>query len=169
MRSKSILSFLLALSWFLLVIVIYCRIQHVIKSRLPEQVGYSLVGIFYVIRYWNKGKIRYTDTIKCILIVFWCFLQTSFALGVQFDRLVLYAFFVLGAIWCIAEVIDVLKKRTGGSRLILLLGGMLLGLQIVMRMLHYPGASIVMILAYLLVTIGFISDLVQLAKISWKT
>jgi len=164
MTSKKVFALLLPLSWLFLLVIVYCRIQHIFESRTPEQIGYALVGVFYGIRYWNKKIIRYTDTIKCVLVVFWCFLQASFASGILFDPLVFYGFFAFGAVWFISEVVDLLKKRTQGHRLVLLFGGALMGLQLVMRIFHYPGASVVMILAYLAVTIGFLLELVLLLK-----
>ena len=164
MTSKKVLPILLPLSWLFLLVIVYCQIQHIVESRMPVQIGYALVGVFYGIRYWNKNTVRYTDTIKCVLVVFWCFLQASFASGILFDPIVFYGFFAFGAVWFISEVIDLLKKRTRGHRLVLLLGGMLMGLQLVMRIFHYPGASIVMILAYLAVTLGFLLELVLLLK-----
>lgn len=161
MLFQRIQPFLLPISWLALLVLEYCRIQHITESRLPVQLAYGSVGFFYAIRYWNKKGIRYTDTVKCVLIVFWCALQTSFASGVRFDRLVFYTFFLLGALWFILELIDLFKGRTKGYRLLLLFGGMLMGLRLVMRVFHYPGAAVIMVLAYMVVTVGFVSELVE--------
>ncbi|MDB2656982.1 hypothetical protein N9Y60_02880 [Crocinitomicaceae bacterium] len=132
--------------------------------RVPYQIGFGLVAISYAIRYWSKSNIRYTDTIKCLLIVFWCGLRISFASGVTFDPLVYYLLFLIGIVWLIAEIIDLIKGRTRGHRLILLLGGALVGLQVVMRAEHLAGAVIAMMLSWMVLSLGFIIELILLSN-----
>ncbi|XOV66298.1 MAG: hypothetical protein ACFHU9_11730 [Fluviicola sp.] len=164
MLFKRIQSFLLALSWLALLVVKYCDIQHIIESRLPVRLVYITVGGLYFVRYWNKEMIRYTDTIKCVLIVVWCALETSFTFGVRFDPVVLYSFILLGALWFFLETIDLFKGRTKGPRLILLLGGLLLGAQLTFRVFAIPFAAVLMILGYVVIAIGFVAELIVLSS-----
>ena len=161
---KRVLPYLLPLSWVFLMIAMFYYIQGGKESRLPQQIGFGLVGLFYALRYWNKQNVRFTDTIKCILVVFWCGLRISFASGVKFEPIVFYALFLIGLVWLIMEIIDLFKGITRGHRLILLAGGALIGLQVVMRIERFPGASVVMLVSFLVTSVGFIAEAIVKSK-----
>ncbi len=161
-KLKKLIPFLLPISCLYLVLSLVICIPR--GMRVPYQIGFGLVAISYAIRYWSKSNIRYTDTIKCLLIVFWCGLSISFASGVTFDPLVYYLLFLIGIVWLIAEIIDLIKGRTRGHRLILLLGGALVGLQVVMRAEHLAGAVIAMMLSWMVLSLGFIIELILLSN-----
>lgn len=75
--------------------------------------------------------------------------------------MVFYAFFLLGAIWYVSEIIDLIKGRTKGHRLILLIGASFLVIETVLRVRHYPGVGAAAILGMFIITLGFIGAIVN--------
>ncbi|GAB5417111.1 MAG: hypothetical protein Crog4KO_19770 [Crocinitomicaceae bacterium] len=148
------------LSWLFLIVTTYWYIQGHREDRWITQFGFGCVAISYAVRYWNKNSHLFTDTVKCLLIMFWCAIKISFASGMTFDRIVFYSFFLLGIVWLVSEIIDLFKGRTKGHRLVLLIGGILLALQTYMRFKHMPMASLIMLLSWLVLSAGFIAELV---------
>jgi hypothetical protein len=139
----------------------YARVQHWSDTPLYYQLSYLLVAISYGYRYWTKHNTRFTDTIKAVLIVFYCAIKISFAARLRFDSMVFYAFFLLGAIWYVSEIIDLIKGRTKGHRLILLIGASFLVIETVLRVRHYPGVGAAAILGMFIITLGFIGAIVN--------
>lgn len=120
-----------------------------------------MVAVSYGYRYWTKHNLRFTDTVKALLIIFYCAVKISFAAKVFFDSIVLYAFFLLGIIWFVSEIIDLFKGRTKGHRLILLIGASFLVLEMVFRLMHWPGAAVAGLLGMFIIVLGFIGAIVN--------
>ncbi len=91
--------------------------------------------------------------------MFWCVIKISFASGMTFDRVVFYSFYLLGIVWLVSEIIDLVKGRTKGSRLTLLLGAALMAFGMLCRFMWWPGASMAMMLSYFVLSGGFIAEL----------
>lgn len=161
---KPILSIPLALSLLLLLIGYVSRVQHWPFGVEMERTGFVLIALFYAIRYLRKNTVRYKDTLKFVLVISWCGLSLLASFKLQHISFLIYSIMAIGFFWLILEMKDIFKHGFKRSNMILVVGALLLALEALFRIQHWPLSSIIHLISLLILVLGFFTDNVFRSK-----
>ena len=151
------LSLYLGIAALLLLITFYLRAQYQ-ADRSYERLAYILFGVLYMMRFSLKTERGIKDYAKVVAIAIWCFLSVLAAVKFKYSFILVNICLVSGLIWFITEIIDLIKGKTQQTNWILVIGGLIVAIDIFIRVFGTYGAAVPRIVAPIILSIGFFSE-----------
>lgn len=150
-------NFPIGIAVFLTLVGYVFKVQHWPYGFSIDIIGQIGIGIFYLFRYFWKTNKNVKDNFKLVLVI-------SFVLGnvlvLPYVFLFYFRYFILlmGLICMVLEIKGLVNKNNDQLNTLLYIGSILIFIEIVCRMMWWPGASVLHLFALLMVSLGFISE-----------
>ena len=158
-RNKK-LSTPLALALLFLFLGYFARVQHWSYGFEMNLIALVSLGVLYVARYALKSNRNLKDLAKVLMISSWVTVMIWGQL--KFGRMpyLVNATLLLGLIWFVLEIIDLIKPKETNDKInpVLWIGILFMILYVLIQVMYWPFGSITYLVGTLISSIGFFKE-----------
>lgn len=131
---------------------------------------FGLIAGLYAVRFTWKNDNDLKATLKLIVVNLWCIFHILALNKPAFFEAERFLFVVFGWIWLTYEIMErLLRIKPFHSNKVLFVGALFLVFEVLFRVFRWPGGSMIQLIVYLVIAIGFLIDAKKWNKIRFKS